>query len=189
MLGADPGLAALKTVLVERTDGNPLFLEESVRALVETQALIGEPGARRLVKPLETVQVPGSVQAVLAARIDRLTPAAKHVLQSASVIGKDVPFPVLAEIADLPDEGLRAGLALLQSGEMLYEASFVPEIEYTFKHALTHEVATAARFTRPGARCTRASWTPSSGSTPGASASTWSGWPTTPCVAAGATGR
>ena len=141
MLGSDPGLAALKTVLVERTDGNPLFLEESVRALVETQALIGEPGARRLAKPLETVQVPGSVQAVLAARIDRLTPAAKHVLQSASVIGKDVPFPVLAAIADLPDEGLRAGLALLQAGELLYEASFFPEIEYTFKHALTHEVA------------------------------------------------
>ena len=69
-----PSLAALKAVLVERTDGNPLFLEESVRALVETQALIGEPGARRLAKPLETVQVPGSVQAVLAARIDRLTP-------------------------------------------------------------------------------------------------------------------
>ena len=57
------------------------------------------------------------------------------------MIGKDVPFPVLAEIADLPDEGLRAGLALLQSGELLYEASFFPEIEYTFKHALTHEVA------------------------------------------------
>ncbi|MGH7415752.1 MAG: hypothetical protein ACREKJ_16265 [Candidatus Rokuibacteriota bacterium] len=141
MLGWDPGLAALKTVLVERTDGNPLFLEESVRALVETQALIGEPGARRLAKPLETVEVPGSVQAVLAARIDRLTPAAKHVLQSASVIGKDVPFPVLAGIADLPDEGLRAGLGLLQSGELLYEVSFFPEIEYTFKHALTHAVA------------------------------------------------
>jgi tetratricopeptide (TPR) repeat protein len=141
MLGSDPGLAVLKTVLVERTDGNPLFLEESVRTLVETQALVGEPGARRLVKPLETVQVPGSVQAVLAARIDRLTPVAKHVLQSASVIGKDVPFPVLAEIADLPDEALRAGLGFLQAGELLYEASFFPEIEYTFKHALTHEVA------------------------------------------------
>ncbi|HSE02552.1 MAG TPA: hypothetical protein VLK35_00255, partial [Methylomirabilota bacterium] len=101
----------------------------------------GEPGARRLAKPLETVQVPGSVQAVLAARIDRLTPVAKHVLQCASVIGKDVPFAVLAEIADLTDEGLRAGLSALQAGELLYEASFFPEIEYTFKHALTHEVA------------------------------------------------
>jgi class 3 adenylate cyclase/tetratricopeptide (TPR) repeat protein len=141
MLGPDPGLRALETVLVERTDGNPLFLEESVRTLVETQALIGEPGARRLAKPLETVQVPGSVQAVLAARIDRLTPAAKHVLQCASVIGKDVPFPLLAGIADLTDEGLQAALGLLQAGELLYEASFFPEIEYTFKHALTHEVA------------------------------------------------
>ncbi len=141
LLGADPSLAALKALLIERTDGNPLFLEESVRALVETQALIGERGARRLARPLETVQVPASVQAVLAARIDRLTPAAKHLLQTAAVIGKDVPFPVLAEIADLPDEGLRAGLALLQAGELLYEASLFPEIEYTFKHALTHEVA------------------------------------------------
>ena len=141
LLGADPDLAALKSVLIERTDGNPLFLEESVRALVETRALIGEPGARRLAKPIEAVQVPGTVQAVLAARIDRLTPAAKHLLQTASVIGKDVPFPLLAEIADLPDEGLRAGLALLQAGELLYEASLFPEIEYTFKHALTHEVA------------------------------------------------
>jgi tetratricopeptide (TPR) repeat protein len=141
MLGPDPDLQALKTVLAERTDGNPLFLEESVRTLVETQALIGAPGARRLAKPLETVQVPGSVQAVLAARIDRLTPAAKHVLQCASVIGKDVPFPVLAGIADLSDEGLQVALGVLQAGELLYEASFFPEIEYTFKHALTHEVA------------------------------------------------
>jgi tetratricopeptide (TPR) repeat protein len=85
--------------------------------------------------------MPDSVRAVLAARIDRLTPEAKHVLQCASVIGKDVPFPVLAGIADLPDEGLRAALAQLQAGELLYEASFFPEIEYTFKHSLTHEVA------------------------------------------------
>jgi class 3 adenylate cyclase/tetratricopeptide (TPR) repeat protein len=141
LLGSDPGLDQLRALLVERTDGNPLFLEESVRALVETGALIGETGARRLARPLETVQMPGSVQAVLAARIDRLTPAAKHVLQCASVIGKDVPFPVLAGITDLPDEGLQAALGLLQAGELLYEASFFPEIEYTFKHALTHEVA------------------------------------------------
>ena len=141
LLGPDPGLEPLKAVLVTRTDGNPLFLEESVRTLVETQALLGEPGARRLAKPLETIQVPGSVQAVLAARIDRLSALAKHVLQSASVIGKDVPLPVLEAIADLPGEMLRAGLGQLQAGELLYEASFFPEVEYTFKHALTHEVA------------------------------------------------
>jgi len=105
------------------------------------QALLGEPGSRRLAKPLETVQVPGSVQAVLAARIDRLSALAKHVLQSASVIGKDVPLPILEAIADLPGEPLRAALGQLQAGELLHEASFFPEVEYTFKHALTHEVA------------------------------------------------
>jgi tetratricopeptide (TPR) repeat protein len=112
-----------------------------VRALAETRALLGEPGARRLARPLESIEVPRSVQAVLAARIDRLSAEAKHVLQSASVIGKDSPYPVLEAIADLPEEALRAGLAQLQAGELLYEASFFPEIEYTFKHALTHDVA------------------------------------------------
>jgi len=141
LLGPDPALEPLKGVLVERTDGNPLFLEESVRALAETQALLGEPGARRLAQPLEAIDVPRSVQAVLAARIDRLSAEAKHVLQSASVIGKDVPYPVLEAIADLPEEALRAGLGQLQAGELLHEASFFPEIEYTFKHALTHDVA------------------------------------------------
>ena len=81
------------------------------------------------------------MQAVLAARIDRLSALAKHVLQSASVIGKDVPLPVLEAIADLPGEPLRAALGQLQAGELLHEASFFPEVEYTFKHALTHEVA------------------------------------------------
>ena len=141
LLGPDPALQPLKRMLVDRTDGNPLFLEESVRALVETQALLGEPGARRLARPPETIEVPRSVQAVLAARIDRLSGEAKHVLQSASVIGKDVPYPVLEAIADLPADALRAGLGQLQAGELLYEASFFPEIEYTFKHALTHDVA------------------------------------------------
>jgi predicted ATPase len=84
LLGPDRDLEPLKALLVARTDGNPLFLEESVRALVETQALLGDPGSRRLVKALETVQMPGSVQAVLAARIDRLSALAKHVLQSGS---------------------------------------------------------------------------------------------------------
>jgi class 3 adenylate cyclase/tetratricopeptide (TPR) repeat protein len=141
LLGPDPALEPLKGMLIERTDGNPLFLEESVRALAETRALLGEPGARRLARPPETIEVPRSVQAVLAARIDRLSPEAKHVLQSASVIGKDLPYPVLAAIADLPEDALRAALGQLKSGELLYEASFFPEIEYTFKHALTHDVA------------------------------------------------
>ena len=85
--------------------------------------------------------MPATVQAVLAARIDRLPPEDKRLLQAAAVIGKDVPFPLLQAIAELPEEALRRGLAQLQAAEFLYETSLFPELEYTFKHALTHEVA------------------------------------------------
>ena len=141
LLGEDRTLEPLKRGLIERTQGNPFFLEETVHALVETKVLAGEPGAYRLVKGLETIQVPATVQAVLAARIDRLPPEEKRLLESASVIGKDVPFDLLHAIAALPDEALHQGLAHLQGAEFLYETSLFPDIQYTFKHALTHEVA------------------------------------------------
>jgi class 3 adenylate cyclase/tetratricopeptide (TPR) repeat protein len=141
LLGTDRSLDALKRTLIERTEGNPLFLEESVRTLVETKALIGERGAYRLTEDARTIQVPASVQAILAARIDRLAPEDKRLLQAAAVIGKDVPFALLLAIAELAEEDTRRGLAHLQAAEFLYETSLVPDVEYTFKHALTHDVA------------------------------------------------
>jgi tetratricopeptide (TPR) repeat protein len=108
---------------------------------VETGALVGERGAFRLTQPLHSRQVPATVQAVLAARIDRLPPDDKRLLQAAAVVGKDVPYALLAAIADLSEEALQAGLARLQAAEFLYETALFPELEYTFKHALTHEVA------------------------------------------------
>jgi predicted ATPase/class 3 adenylate cyclase len=141
LVGADPGLAPLKSLLVRRTEGNPLFLEESVRALAETGGLEGRRGAYRLAGALHAVQVPATIQALLAARIDRLAPDDKRVLQAASVIGTDVPFPVLQAIADVPDEELRRGLARLQAVELLAEGTLFPELAYTFRHALIHEVA------------------------------------------------
>jgi class 3 adenylate cyclase/tetratricopeptide (TPR) repeat protein len=140
LLGTDESLDALKRTLIERTEGNPLFLEESVRSLAETRALIGERGAYRLAQDAKAIQVPPTVQAILAARIDRLPPEDKRLLQAASVIGKDVPFGLLLPIAELGEEDLRRGLAHLQAAEFLYETSLFPELEYTFKHALTHEV-------------------------------------------------
>jgi tetratricopeptide (TPR) repeat protein len=150
----------LKQLLIARTEGNPFFLEESVRALVETGVLIGEPGTYQLsslvgaaprdrpevgrhrgLPPPIDIQVPATVQAVLAARIDRLPAEEKRLLQTASVIGNEVPLPLLQTIAELPEEALYRGLAHLQSAEFLYETSLFPEQEYTFKHALTHEVA------------------------------------------------
>jgi class 3 adenylate cyclase/tetratricopeptide (TPR) repeat protein len=141
LLGDDPSLVPLKQLLIARTEGNPFFLEESVRTLVETGVLVGMPGAYRLVQALPTIQVPATVQAVLAARIDRLPPEEKRLLQTAAVIGTEVPLPLLQAIADVPEAALHHGLAHLQAAEFLYETRLFPEREYTFKHALTHEVA------------------------------------------------
>ena len=85
--------------------------------------------------------VPATVQAVLAARIDRLAPEEKGLLQTAAVLGTDVPFALLRAIADVPEAALHRSLAHLQAAEFLYETRLFPEPEYTFKHALTHEVA------------------------------------------------
>jgi len=141
LLGDDPSVGPLRPLLIDRTAGNPLFLEESVRSLVETRVLVGERGAYRLTKAPDTVQVPATVQAILASRIDRLPPEQKRLLQAASVVGKDVPFVLLEAVAGLEADALSAQLAQLQAGEFLYETSLFPDLEYTFKHALTHEVA------------------------------------------------
>jgi tetratricopeptide (TPR) repeat protein len=141
LLGPDPGLVPLTQLLIARTQGNPFFLEESVRTLVETGVLSGERGAYRLDQPLDSLQVPATVQALLAARIDRLLPEDKRLLQTAAVIGTEVPWPLLQAIADTADEALYRSLAQLQATEFLYETSLFPEPVYTFKHALTHEVA------------------------------------------------
>src|SRR5438128_1547 len=141
LLGADAALGPLKQLLVERTEANPLFLEESVLALVETAALAGERGAYRLTRPVEQLKIPATVQAILAARIDRLAPEAKRLLQAAAVIGKDVPMPLLLAIADAPEQEVRAELTHLQAAEFPYETRLFPDLEYPFKHALTHEVA------------------------------------------------
>jgi class 3 adenylate cyclase/tetratricopeptide (TPR) repeat protein len=141
LLGTDPSTTSLKRLLIERTEGNALFLEESVRTLVESKALVGERGAYRMAHEAPAaLQIPATVQAIIAARIDRLPPEDKRLLQAASVVGKDVPFVVLQAIADLSEDQCRRGLTRLQAAEFVYEAKLFPDLEYTFKHALTHEV-------------------------------------------------
>ena len=141
LLGTDVALVPLKRLLIERTGGNPLYLEESVRALVESAALAGRTGAYELTRPVEQLTIPATVKAILAARIDRLDPVAKRLLQTAAVIGKDVPMPLLVAVAETTDHETRAALAQLQAAELLYEVRLFPDLEYTFKHALTHEAA------------------------------------------------
>jgi class 3 adenylate cyclase len=140
LLGDDAGLEPLTRVLIERTEGNPFFLEESVRTLIETQVLIGEPGAYRLGRPLLTIRVPATVQAVLAARMDRLPAEDKTLLQTAAVIGKDVPFPLLQAIAELPEEALR-GAPSTTKGTCARPSLWLPQAEATLAQVDTFEAS------------------------------------------------
>jgi class 3 adenylate cyclase/tetratricopeptide (TPR) repeat protein len=119
----------LLQTIVTKAAGNPFFLEELAWAVIEQSPHPAVPG------------IPDTIQAVLAARIDRLPPAEKRLLQTAAVIGTEVAVPLLQAIAELPVEALHRGLAHLQAAEFLYETRLFPELVYTFKHALTHEVA------------------------------------------------
>jgi len=141
LLGPDTGLSALRRFLIARTEGVPLFLEEAVRALAENGALVGGPGNYRLATSVITLDLPPTVQAVLTARIDGLPPPAKTLLQTASVIGREVPWVLLRRIAGLPDQALQETLAALQSAEFLFEIHPPPDPVYVFKHALTQEAA------------------------------------------------
>ncbi len=142
-LGDDPSLAPLPGYLVERTGGNPFFVEEVVRALVEDGTLAGPAGAHRLTRPLEQAGLPASVQSVLAARIDRLAAEHKPVLQSAAVIGRTFAEAVLARVAGQAVETLTSSLSALCAAELLQESQRYPVAEYRFWHALTQEVAYA----------------------------------------------
>jgi predicted ATPase/class 3 adenylate cyclase len=141
LLGDDPSLADLPDLIHERTGGNPFFIEEVVQSLVESESLEGAPGAYRLVKPIGALDVPDTVQPVLAARIDRLPEREKRVLQTASVIGKMFSEPLLLRVAELPEPDLAAALSHLRSAEFVREEALYPEAEYAFKHPLTQEVA------------------------------------------------
>ena len=131
----------LKQQLIALAQGNPFFLGESVQTLIETGGLGCARGAYRLGKLLQTPRLPATVQAVLAARIDRLPPQEKQLLQTAAVIGREVSFPMLQAIAELSDKDLSRSLSHLQAAEFLYETRLFPEHEFTFKHALTQQVA------------------------------------------------
>jgi class 3 adenylate cyclase/predicted ATPase len=141
LLGPDPALKPFKQMLIERAEGNPFFLEESVQTLVETKTLEGLRGAYRLTRTPERLEIPGTIKAMLAARVDRIPPDDKRLLHAASVIGKEFPFALLEAMVEMPADELRSSLGRLQAAEFLYEMRLFPDLEYAFKHALTHEVA------------------------------------------------
>ena len=147
LLGTDPSVAGLPARIHARTGGNPFFIEEVVQSLVESGTLTGTKGAYRLVASVDALEIPPTVQSVLAARLDRLAEREKRLLQTAAVIGKEFAGPILKCVVGahgrepLADADLTTDLAALRRAEFIYEQALYPEIEYAFKHPLTQEVA------------------------------------------------
>ncbi len=141
LLGSDATMQALKSFLIERAGGNPFFVEEIVRSLVDSGVLEGARGNFRLARTFSSLDVPPTVQAVLAARIDGLPAAEKRLLQEAAVIGHEVPFALLHSISGLPESELRNLLDNVQAAEFLNATQLFPDPQYTFTHSLTHDVA------------------------------------------------
>ena len=141
LLGDDAGLLPLKRLVAERANGNPLFLEECVTTLAETGALVGERGNYRLTRPVLSLEVPATVRATIASRIDRLPYEDKRLLQAASVIGDAVPVRLLETVADVPADEVRRGLDQLHAAGLLDQRALFPDLEYGFRHALVHDVA------------------------------------------------
>jgi len=152
LLGPDPSLKALRQLILEKTEGTPFFMEEVVQELFERGVLVRDPTGGTALRgrpvegthmrvPLQGLHLPTTVQGVLAARIDRLAPEEKALLQHLAVIGREFPLGLVRRVVTQPEEEVYRLLSSLQSKEFLYEQPAFPDVEYTFKHALTQEVA------------------------------------------------
>jgi len=130
----------VRRLILGKAEGNPLFVEELARALVEDGTLRRENGGYGLTRPLSDLVIPGTIQGVIMARIDRLPEASKSALQIASVIGREFTARLVQRVAALERDAPKA-LGDLRAVELIYEKSVYPELAYMFKHALTHDVA------------------------------------------------
>ncbi len=152
LLGDDPSTRELHESLCQQTRGNPFFAEEVVQSLLESGHLEGPKGNRRQVRSLERLRVPGSVESVLAARIDRLSERDKRLLQTAAVIGEHFAEPLLERVISLPEAEFFDSIRSLSSAGFLYQETLYPVAEYAFKHPLTREVAYRSQLEEPRAR-------------------------------------
>ena len=140
LLGDAVELAPLKRLIVERTGGNPFFIEEMVQALFDEGTLM-RSGAVKVTSSLSQLRLPPTVQGILASRIDRLSAEQKELLQTLAVIGRESPLGLIRKVAAITEEQLKRMLSDLRAAEFIYEQPALTEAEYVFKHALTQEVA------------------------------------------------
>ncbi len=143
--GDDPSLASLKQTIIERAQGNPFFLEELVKAIVERGDFEGARGAYRLKGGGDAIPLPSTVQAVIAARIDRLDDIAKQVLETASVIGRVVSLSVLQRVTAVPHGELSDAIWQLRKADLLYDFAPYDQGLLAFRHPLIQEVAYATQ--------------------------------------------
>jgi len=141
LLGEGADLAALRRLILECTQGNPFFIEEMVQVLFDEGVVVRDGAALRVARPLSQVHIPTTVQGVLASRIDRLPPDEKQLLQTLAVMGREFPLPLIQRVAQAAEDALEKMLSNLQSADFINEEPAFPDIKYTFKHALTQEVA------------------------------------------------
>lgn len=139
LLGQDLSLSMLKPILIDQTGGNPLFIEQCFRALVQQGVLVSSGEGYRCTKAPERVQLPASVINVLMSRIDLLSPTCVTVLELAAIIGATVPLWLLEAVAEMRSEELQAALAEARQAEVLGEVRLFPDIEYAFRHALMRD--------------------------------------------------
>lgn len=130
----------LKELILNRAAGNPLFMEEFTHTLLENGSIEKRDNRFVLSRKMDDIQVPDTIQGIIAARLDRLEENLKRTMQVASVIGRDFAFRILKTITGMQQE-LRSYLLNLQGLELIYEKSLFPELEYIFKHGMTQEVA------------------------------------------------
>jgi predicted ATPase len=133
-------MTPLKRMVIERTEGNPFFIEEVVQALFD-EGVLAINGGVRVARPFSQLRLPTTVQGVLSSRIDRLRPKEKELLQSLAVIGREFPLSLAQAVGKSTEDELDTTLTALQSAEFIHEQPGVPEVQYVFKHALTQEVA------------------------------------------------
>src|SRR5262249_45372669 len=141
LLGDGPDLESLKRVIIQKTERNPFFMEETVQVLLDEGALVRDGAAVKLTRPISELKLPATVQGILAARIDRLAPDTKELLQTLSVIGREFPMPLIRAVVPKAEDELNRMLGDLQLAEFIYEQPAVGDTQYIFKHALTQEVS------------------------------------------------
>jgi class 3 adenylate cyclase/predicted ATPase len=141
LVGDSAEVRPLKSMIIERTGGNPFFMEETVQVLLDEGGLVRDGATVKLTKELSDLKIPPTVQSILAARIDRLPSDEKDLLQALAAIGKEFQLGLIRAVTAKSDDELNRMLGDLQLAEFIYEQPALGDIEYSFKHALTQEVA------------------------------------------------